>query len=194
MTVKAFIILRRVPRDRRVAAAGPRSRRSPPRRQPTRLSPTPHKEDANIVEVDEGMLRDLRITTRAVESRAGGELVMLLGELAVDERTYAEVGTPAAARVTRLLVNAGDTVRRGQTLAELTSPELGRARAEYLSAQRASDAGRRRARAQARPGRRKDCAAAGGAGGGVGGRRSTRCASRRRAPRLPPSASSRRRH
>ena len=80
------------------------------------------------------MLRDLRITTRAVESRAGGELVMLLGELAVDQRAYAEVGTPVAARVTRLLVNAGDAVRSGQTLAELTSPELGRERAEYLSA------------------------------------------------------------
>jgi cobalt-zinc-cadmium efflux system membrane fusion protein len=36
--------------------------------------------------------------------------------------------------VTRLLVNAGDAVRSGQTLAELTSPELARERAEYLSA------------------------------------------------------------
>jgi cobalt-zinc-cadmium efflux system membrane fusion protein len=84
--------------------------------------------------VDEGMLRDLRVTTRQVEARTGSDLVVLLGELAVDERTYAEVGTPVAARVTRLLANAGDTVRAGQTLAELTSPELGRERAEYLSA------------------------------------------------------------
>jgi cobalt-zinc-cadmium efflux system membrane fusion protein len=84
--------------------------------------------------VDEGMLRDLRVTTRQVEARTGSDLVVLLGELAVDDRTYAEVGTPVAARVTRLLVNAGDTVRAGQTLAELTSPELGRERAEYLSA------------------------------------------------------------
>jgi cobalt-zinc-cadmium efflux system membrane fusion protein len=94
----------------------------------------PHKEDPNTVEVDEGMLRDLRITTRDVESRTGSDLVMLLGELAVDQRAYAEVGTPVAARVTRLPVNAGDAVRSGQTLAELTSPELARERAEYLSA------------------------------------------------------------
>ena len=94
----------------------------------------PHKEAPNTVEVDEGMLRDLRITTRAVESRTGGDLVMLLGELAVDQRAYAEVGTPLAARVTRLPVGAGDAVRSGQTLAELTSPELARERAEYLSA------------------------------------------------------------
>jgi cobalt-zinc-cadmium efflux system membrane fusion protein len=97
-------------------------------------SEAPHKEDPNTVEVDEGMLRDLRITTRGVESRSGGDLVMLLGELAVDQRAYAEVGAPVAARVTRLLVNEGDSVRSGQTLAELTSPELGRERAEYLSA------------------------------------------------------------
>jgi cobalt-zinc-cadmium efflux system membrane fusion protein len=93
-----------------------------------------HQEDANTVEIDEGMRRDLRITTRHVESRPGGERVTLLGELAVDQRAYAEVGAPVAARVTRLLVNEGDTVRRGTTLVELTSPELGRERAEYLSA------------------------------------------------------------
>ena len=104
-----------------------------PAANPTAAAPDTHKEDANTVEVDEGMLRDLRITTRAVESRAGGELVMLLGELAVDQRAYAEVGTPVAARVTRLLVNAG-TRCDGQPLVELTSPELGRERAEYLSA------------------------------------------------------------
>jgi cobalt-zinc-cadmium efflux system membrane fusion protein len=93
-----------------------------------------HKEDPNVVEVDEGMLRDLRITTSVVESRPGGERVVLLGELAVDQRTYAEVGTPVAARITRLLAGAGDQVRSGQALAELTSPELARERAAHLSA------------------------------------------------------------
>jgi cobalt-zinc-cadmium efflux system membrane fusion protein len=94
----------------------------------------PHKEDPNTVNVDEGMLRDLRITTRAVEARTGGDLATLLGELAVDPRAYAEIGTPVAARVTKLFPNAGDAVRAGQVLAELTSPELGRERAAYLSA------------------------------------------------------------
>jgi membrane fusion protein, heavy metal efflux system len=94
----------------------------------------PHEDAENTVEVDESSLRDLRITTRRVEARTGGDLIVLLGELAVDQRTYAEVGTPVAARVARLLINAGDVVRAGQPLAELTSPELGRARAAYLSA------------------------------------------------------------
>ena len=47
--------------------------------------------------VEAGMLRDLRITTAAVESRPGGEQITLLGELEVDQRTYAEVGVPVAA-------------------------------------------------------------------------------------------------
>ncbi|MEO7272469.1 MAG: efflux RND transporter periplasmic adaptor subunit [Vicinamibacterales bacterium] len=100
----------------------------------TPATPDTHQEEPNTLEVDEGMRRDLRLTTREVESRAGGDNIVLLGELAVDQRTYAEVGTPVPARVTRVLVNAGDTVRRGQTLAEMSSPELGRERAEYLSA------------------------------------------------------------
>lgn len=91
--------------------------------------------DPNTVRVEAGMLRDLRITTDDVESRPGGEQITLLGELEVDQRAYAEVGVPVAARVTRLLADAGDTVRQGQALAELTSAELGKARADYLSAE-----------------------------------------------------------
>lgn len=132
MTVKCFVIFVVC---MALVGCGRRSEETAkPPATATAAEPDTHKEDANTVEVDEAMLRDLRITTRPVESRTGGELVMLLGELAVDQRAYAEVGTPVAARVTRLLVNAGDRVRSGQTLAELTSPELGRERAEYLSA------------------------------------------------------------
>lgn len=102
--------------------------------EPAAAADATHADEANILEVDEGMLRDLRITTRAVESRTGGDLVVLLGELAVDQSAYAEVGTPVAARVARVLVNTGDTVRPGQPVVELTSPDLARERAEYASA------------------------------------------------------------
>ena len=91
--------------------------------------------DPNEVKVEEAMLRDLRITTAAVESRTGAEDVTLLGELAVDERNYAEVGVPVPARAMRLMVGPGDQVRAGQMLVELQSPELGKLRAEYVSAQ-----------------------------------------------------------
>jgi cobalt-zinc-cadmium efflux system membrane fusion protein len=90
--------------------------------------------EPNLVHVDPAMLRDLRITTAAVEQRSDREHVTLCGELGVDERAYAEVGAPVPARVTRLLAAEGDTVRAGQDLAELQSADLGRARSEYLEA------------------------------------------------------------
>ena len=67
------------------------------------------------------MLRDLRITTATVESRRGDEEVTLLGELAVDERAYAEVGVPVAARVDASARRPGDASREGQALLELQS-------------------------------------------------------------------------
>jgi cobalt-zinc-cadmium efflux system membrane fusion protein len=109
---------------------------TPPAAAPSNGQTEAHAEtEAGVVRIEAGMLRDLRITVDEVESRPGGEQISLLGELGVDERAYAEVGVPVQARVTRLLVDAGESVRRGQTLAELTSPELGRARAAYLSAE-----------------------------------------------------------
>lgn len=94
----------------------------------------PHAAGANELRIDPGMMRDVRVTTQVVESRKGGDEVSLLGELAVDERVYAEVGAPMAARAVRVLATPGDAVRRGQPLLELQSPDLGRSRAEYLSA------------------------------------------------------------
>jgi cobalt-zinc-cadmium efflux system membrane fusion protein len=113
---------------------GADQRQKPAASTPAATERDAHEEEPDTVEIDEGMLRDLRITTRPVESRTGGDLVVLLGELAVDQHAYAEVGAPVAARVTRLLANTGDRVHDGQALAELNSPELGRERAAYLSA------------------------------------------------------------
>ena len=63
----------------------------------------------------------------------------MLGELRVNEDGYAEVGSPIAARVLRVLASLGETVRPGHALAELQSVELGKARAEYLAAKAKRD-------------------------------------------------------
>ncbi|MEO5894950.1 MAG: efflux RND transporter periplasmic adaptor subunit [Vicinamibacterales bacterium] len=94
-----------------------------------------HKRPRNVVEIDPAMQRDLRITTARVESRTGAEEVVLLGELAVDQRSYAEIAAPVPSRVTRLLASEGDSVAAGQSLVELFSPELGKARADFLTAE-----------------------------------------------------------
>ncbi|HEX5042482.1 MAG TPA: efflux RND transporter periplasmic adaptor subunit [Candidatus Polarisedimenticolaceae bacterium] len=98
-----------------------------------------HAEEApggeGLLEIDPEMLRDLRVTTTAAVSRMGGEEARLLGELQANHEAYAEVSAPIDATVERLAVQPGDRVRAGGVLAELRSPELGRARASVLAAE-----------------------------------------------------------
>ena len=92
-------------------------------------------EDETLFHVHPEMVRDLRVTTAPVEERPGGEGMTALGELGVNEDAYAEVASPLPARILALRASPGQRVDRGQPLAELQSPELGRARAALLSAQ-----------------------------------------------------------
>jgi cobalt-zinc-cadmium efflux system membrane fusion protein len=91
-------------------------------------------EEARMVRIEPGMLRDLHVTTAPVETRPGSESAPVVGELRVAEDAYAEVGSPVSARAARVLVTAGQPVQRGQPLAELHSLDLGKARGEYRAA------------------------------------------------------------
>jgi cobalt-zinc-cadmium efflux system membrane fusion protein len=93
----------------------------------------PHPEP-ELITIAPDMRRDLRITLGKVAARAAGETISALGELHVNEDAYAEIAAPVSARVARLLARPGDTVAAGQVLAQLSSPELGQARAEVDAA------------------------------------------------------------
>ncbi len=84
----------------------------------------------SLVRIEPEMLRDLRVTIDKVTLHAAGERVSAVGEVHVNEDAYAEVATPVAARVAKVLAKPGDVVAIGQALAELRSPDLGQARAE----------------------------------------------------------------
>jgi len=92
------------------------------------------EEDEDVLRIAPEMLRDLKLTIARAEARPARQGVTALGELRVNENGYAAVATPIAARVAALHVDAGETVSPGQVLAELQSPELGRARAAYEAA------------------------------------------------------------
>lgn len=101
-------------------------------------APAPAETQAasdHLLRIKPDMLRDIRVTTAPVEVRPGGEGVQLLGELKVNERKYAEVGTPIACRVISVLVSPSQTVRQGQELAVLQSVEIGKTRSEAITAQ-----------------------------------------------------------
>ncbi|PTL75244.1 efflux RND transporter periplasmic adaptor subunit [Vitiosangium sp. GDMCC 1.1324] len=102
-------------------------------------------EDEALVRIDPEMLRDLRVTTAPVQERPGGEGVTALGELGVNENAYAEVASPITARVLSLLASPGEQVKKGQSLVELQSPELGKARAALQAAQARASAARQAA-------------------------------------------------
>jgi cobalt-zinc-cadmium efflux system membrane fusion protein len=99
-------------------------------------------EGGDVVRIEADMLRDLGITTSAVESRPGGEGTPVLGELRVNENAYAEVSAPVPARALRVLALPGARVRRGQALAEMQSLELGKTRGDYRDAQARVDLAR----------------------------------------------------
>jgi cobalt-zinc-cadmium efflux system membrane fusion protein len=89
----------------------------------------------DVVRIARDMLRDLRITTAVVESRNGAEGTAVLGELHVDEDRYAEVSSPIAAQVLRLLAGPGDRVHAGQALIEMASLDVGKARGAHEEAE-----------------------------------------------------------
>ncbi len=89
----------------------------------------------NALRIKPEMMRDLRITTAPVEVRPGGERATLLGELRVNENAYAEVGVPIPARVVTVLASPAQSVRKGEELAVVQSPELGKTRADLITAQ-----------------------------------------------------------
>lgn len=93
------------------------------------------KSSDNLLHIEREMLRDLRITTSAVEQRRGGEGVSLLGEVTVNEDSYSQVGAPIAARVVKINAGPGQHVTKGEQLAVLQSTEVGKARSENTTAQ-----------------------------------------------------------
>ncbi len=89
---------------------------------------------SQFVTIAPEMLRDLRVTTAKTEARTAGERVSVLAELRVNQDAYAEVASPATARVVRVLARAGDTVKANQPLVELASGDMSKARAELGAA------------------------------------------------------------
>ncbi len=68
-----------------------------------------------------------QITVRQVREETVGRRLAASARVAFDENEVAHVFSPVTGRVTRILAQLGDHVRRGQTLAILASPDMGNA-------------------------------------------------------------------
>ncbi|MGH7551787.1 MAG: efflux RND transporter periplasmic adaptor subunit [Longimicrobiales bacterium] len=110
-------------------------------REPVEVVET-HAEEENAIHLNEDMVRDLRISTATVVERPGAGEVTALGEVVADQARYAEVASPTSGQVVRVLVDTNANVSRGTPLAQLRSTDLGRARADLLSAEARRDLAR----------------------------------------------------
>jgi len=93
---------------------------------------------AGLVTVSPGRMQVLGVRTAPVERRpALTRTVRATGTVQFDERRMAVVSTRVSGWIERLAVGAtGDPVRRGQVMADIYSPDLVAAEAEYLVASR----------------------------------------------------------
>ena len=71
------------------------------------------------------------IKTEPVTVRPVDEVLSLSGTIGYDENQVARVAPRIGGRVTRILADFGETVRSGQVLAEIDSPDLGQALADW---------------------------------------------------------------
>ena len=101
-----------------------------------------HAEEENAIHLNEDMVRDLRISTATVLERPGAGEVTVLGEVVADQSRYAEVAPPTGGQIVRVMVETNAAVSRGTPLAQLRSTDLGRARADLLSAEARRDLAR----------------------------------------------------
>jgi len=93
-----------------------------------------HEEEKNAIHLGEDMVRDLRISTAPVTERTGAQQVSVLGQLAADESRFAQVAPPTDGQVLQVFAELNAQVGPGAPLARLRSAELGRARADRLTA------------------------------------------------------------
>lgn len=117
---------------------------------PDVTSPTPQKDNmgmdyipiyangaaaAGIVEIDPRVVQNLGVRTAMVQRQSFDTTIDTIGTVAIDERGVRFFNPKISGWVEHVYVKAvGDTVQRGQLLAEIVAPELVSAQEEFLVA------------------------------------------------------------
>ncbi|MFB6345932.1 MAG: efflux RND transporter periplasmic adaptor subunit [bacterium] len=80
-------------------------------------------------------LKPLSIQVNEAEAGNARSSITRPATIKFNSNRIAQVGPRVSAKVEKVLVNLGDTVKKGQPIALLSSVELGKARAQYITAQ-----------------------------------------------------------
>jgi membrane fusion protein, heavy metal efflux system len=107
--------------------------------------PESHRQPG-VIELTAEQLVTAKIATGKVERRTQAGLLEANATIEAAADRQARVGTRTAGRVTRIQAELGQHVRKGAVLAMVDSPELGRAKADYLAAMAAANVTRETAK------------------------------------------------
>ena len=92
-----------------------------------------HERDQ--ITIPEGSPVRNRLQVEPARSQAVTELLQVPAQVETDPTTTAKITPPMAGRIVKLFVHVGDTVKQGQPLFTMDSPDLVTAQSEYLHAQ-----------------------------------------------------------
>lgn len=91
------------------------------------------KEHTGEIKLNRAALKQVKIGTVKVEVRTlGVQQIAAVGRVTLPPSKISKVGSRVEGRILRWFVKMGQRVRRGQALALIDSPAVGRARANYL--------------------------------------------------------------
>jgi cobalt-zinc-cadmium efflux system membrane fusion protein len=91
----------------------------------------PHNAELRLTKEQQATAR---ISTARVARRSESSAIRATGQIEPPDDGVARVGPKVAGRVARMRKGIGDPVKRGELLATIDSPDLGRAKADYIAA------------------------------------------------------------
>lgn len=112
-----------------LAGCGQKSEPAAP--APRAQAPAPAEEDGKF-QIDAAMAGRFKVAPAAMAELVPFQEVP--GRIEANERLVTRIGASVTGRVTEVLVEVGDRVRNGQSLANVASPELTQAQMAYLRA------------------------------------------------------------
>ena len=96
--------------------------------------PESHPAQAGTVRLTPEQLATTKLATGRVEKRALSGMLEATAQIEPAADRHARVGARIAGRIVAVKAGVGDEVKQGQVLAVVDSPEVGRAKADYLAA------------------------------------------------------------
>ncbi len=126
-----------------VAVGGCRSKETAKAEEPREAASAEEKsEGAHALVLTPEQAKSTGLVTATVEERAVAVPITATATIEPAADRQARVGSRISGRITALRARVGDRVRVGQQLAVVDSPELGRARADFLAALAAANLAR----------------------------------------------------